>query len=261
MIDQKSYEYKPIVEDITLEGSLLEKETKENEDANVSKQPLYEDITLEASLIDEKVKSEEIKDEITKESDVPKILQTAENSEEQHVNISTAGDISNISQEPESSTVQATKNAEDAISDENFLELSETNKMNEETLEENPEKNIDSSEIIEKLPTSKPEIESSTIFKEEIDDDNTNKLLEEIEDVLNKSDEIKQKHLIELEEGKQDSEKPLTEEFESEKLTQEFMEKEEENISSDDKVQDISDLEISRKDVKSLDRSKRPKRQ
>ncbi|KAI8129417.1 Laminin subunit beta-1 [Lucilia cuprina] len=198
---QKSSIYKPIVEDITLEGSLIEKET------NVSKQPLYEDITLEGSLIEEKIKSEEIKDETSKESkDSNKILQTDESLKEEARQDDEQ--IVKNNQETESFTRQESKDIED---DKDVIGLHEAN--NKDIVEEKP-------------TTSTSEDKSLTLNIEKTDNDldDTSKLLEEIEDVLNKSDEIKQKHLIELEEGKLESEKPLTEEFESEKLTQEIIE-------------------------------------
>ncbi|XP_046805182.1 titin isoform X2 [Lucilia cuprina] len=198
---QKSSIYKPIVEDITLEGSLIEKET------NVSKQPLYEDITLEGSLIEEKIKSEEIKDETSKESkDSNKILQTDESLKEEARQDDEQ--IVKNNQETESFTRQESKDIED---DKDVIGLHEAH--NKDIVEEKPT-----------ASTSEDKSLTLNIEKTDNDLDDTSKLLEEIEDVLNKSDEIKQKHLIELEEGKLESEKPLTEEFESEKLTQEIIE-------------------------------------
>ncbi|KAM7361203.1 uncharacterized protein ACRADG_010465 isoform 2-T2 [Cochliomyia hominivorax] len=225
-VEKKSKtKYKPIVEDITLEGSLIEKE------ANVSKQHLYEDITLEGSLIEDKVKNEdieheategvtnaaenakllEITEQITKESDISELPKTKEISQEQDIEISNTqtSQCSNIEEKS------------DPTRNEPKL-LKEMKPDNQEVLEESINEPTENTEIIEKAETSA------------IGDDleNTNKLLEEIEDVLNKSDEIKQKHLIELEEANQESDNPLTEEFDSEKFTQESKEKTEESIPS-----------------------------
>ncbi|TMW51838.1 hypothetical protein DOY81_003083 [Sarcophaga bullata] len=148
--NRKSFEYKPIYEDITLESSLIEKELAEEGDNAESKQPIYEDITMEGSAIKIHVENE--------------VLENKSINDDKTL----------------ASTIQ-----------EIGLEI---NERSNETV-------------------------ALEIYQTEADDnfENTTKLLEEIEDVLNKSDEIKQKHLNELEVTQEESgdNKPLTEEYEN----------------------------------------------
>ena len=143
--NQKSFEYKPIYEDITLEGSLIERELAEEADNADSKQPINEGITVEGYAIETHLENELLEN----------------------------------------------KNINDDKTAQIGLEIKERS-IETVALEEYQTETVDNFE-------------------------NTTKLLEEIEDILNKSDEIKQKHLNELEVAQKENvdNKPLTEEYEN----------------------------------------------
>lgn len=260
---QNPNEYKPIVEDITLEGSLIEKETQGNEEKNINKR-LCKDINLKDSLVEEKVKSEEAKEENTKTAieepkDKEQVSAGSKDNEEMPAHSQTVKQINttvaNInltaeknctsSQEKEEALAVKSENAEKSSSNPiDMEEFSYTNycakniEVKNETTKATHQQNViqpintqddgselkelqvfqaEQSQVVEATTKSASPISYERKIEENLED--TNKLLEEIEDVLNKSDEIQQKHLNDLEQS--GGNKSLTEEFESEQFSQE----------------------------------------